>query len=238
MSSLPVLAFNKSDRGVMSFDISTLPDLSFFTLRVNNAEIKKSKHHYTLSYQGKQWMTLNQTHNIQAKELYSSYDQAYGDVVLSGLGFGLLALWIASKPGVTSVRVYEKNYDIITLFRANNPLAQIAIINQDINDVITSCDCLFLDHYEFESTEERLQNIGKIRAKIEHKTFWAWGLERDHAYTVYNLTQEQCYGMHLTLHLIDFRERWSELGLDIPAPQKLNEYVYTFFDKVGYTFLE
>lgn len=222
----------------MSFDVDTLPRLSFLSFKVNNAEIKKSAHNYSLLYDGNQWMTLNQVHNIQAKELYSSYDQAYGDVVLSGLGFGLLALWISSKPEVTSVRVYEKNEDIISLFKFNNPLAPIAVIHQDINEVSTSCDCLFLDHYEFEPTEVRLATSAEIRSRIKHKTFWAWGLERDLAYKTFGLTQEQCYGMYLTMNPVDFTSRWAELGVDGPAPEKLNEYVYTYFDKVGYTFSE
>ena len=181
-------------------------------------------------------MTMNKRHNIQAKELYSSYDQAYGDVVLSGLGFGLLALWVANKEEVTSVRVYEKHLDIISLFIMNNGShPKIILINEDINTVATKCDCLFLDHYEFEETEHRLANMEQIASKIEHTVFWAWALERDLAYSIYGLTQDQCYGMHLTRNLVDFRIRWNELPLKVKRPEALNEYVYTYFDKIGYT---
>jgi hypothetical protein len=218
------------------FDANSLPQVGVNIRRYGNAEIKEVNGGYSLCYEGKQWMTMNKRHNIQAKELYSSYDQAYGDVVLSGLGFGLLALWIAQKPEVTSVRVYEKHLDIISLFVMNNGFnPKIILSNNDIDTVATKCDCLFLDHYEFEETNHRLANMAQIASKIEHTVFWAWALERDLAYSVYGLTQEQCYGMHLTMNLVDFRIRWNELPLKIKRPENLNDYVYTYFDKIGYT---
>jgi hypothetical protein len=218
------------------FDANSLPQVGVSIRRHNNAEIKEVGMGYSLCYEGRQWMTMNNRHNIQAKELYSSYDQAYGDVVLSGLGFGLLALWIAQKPEVASVRVYEKHLDIINLFVLNNGFnPKIILIHEDINTVATKCDCLFLDHYEFEETHLRLANMAQVASKIEHTVFWAWALERDLAYSIYGLTQEHCYGMELTMKLVDFRTRFDELPLKIKQPEALNEYVYTYFDKIGYT---
>lgn len=225
----------------MPFQLDTLPTVNVKHTIFGAAEIQNANNNsYRLLYQGKQWMTANFAHNIQFKELYSSYDLAYGDVVLSGLGLGLLPLWVANKPNVTSVTVYEKNSDVIELFKLNNPQIQnLTIINQDITEVVSSnrFDCLLLDHFEFESVQVKEAEVKRITLNLpNHKVLWWWSLEN--SFTEH-IPAEKIYGTYLRNNSISFFTDYEKLKLSFPTlpaltSTKLNEYVYTYFDKLGY----
>jgi hypothetical protein len=230
----------------MVFDLSTLPKLEIEEAKLNGIEIVRVfPHVLSLFNKGNQWMVVDQHTNQEVKELYSSYDLAYGDVLISGLGFGILATWIASKPEVNSVTVVEVSPEIIELYKKKNLHIKINIINTDIH-MFTSdnhYDCFFLDHYEMERFEWRLKDIQELSSKINHDVLWAWSLEEIYANMSYNLSTYDLRGTHLFNTRVNFYTNWSyftSTTLKIPTLPKLsevkiNEYVYTYFDRIGYT---
>ena len=144
-----------------------------------NAKIIESKDFYRLYVGEKQWMALDMKNKNEINEFYSSYDLSYGDVLLSGLGFGVLAQWIASKPEVKSVTVVEFSQDVVDIFLENNKLHEkIKLVVQDIGlykDTKTY-DWAIFDHYEGE-TQPTKQEIEKICNNIKFNNLWFWSLE-------------------------------------------------------------
>ena len=107
------------------FDLRTVPEVVIKAITYNDVDIVKDLNRpntYRLFNKGLQWNLLDRYTNKQIKEMYSSYDMAYGDVIISGFGFGILACWLASKPEVTSVTVLEVSQDVYDVFLMNNEL--------------------------------------------------------------------------------------------------------------------
>ena len=165
----------------MLFDPSNFPFVNIQEGVYEDICIKKVHLSHILYQNNNRWMLNPIDMNDSIGELYSSYDQAYGDVLLSGLGFGLLAKWIANKPEVKSVTVVEKFNGVIELFKQNNIVDdKINIINQDIRlfKTKTFYDCIFLDHYELEKNKFILEDSKTIFNSIKHDVSWLWPLER------------------------------------------------------------
>jgi hypothetical protein len=139
-------------------------------------------------------MIYNKDTDKEIKELYSSYDLAYGDILVSGLGFGILALWLCSKPNVKSVTVVEISSDVIDLFKQSNSIPNnLNIINDNMVKYNTNkfYDCIFLDHYETQDFDWRLEDISKISSRIKHDYIWAWSLEEMFIHKVYEKSEEK-----------------------------------------------
>lgn len=63
------------------------------------------------------------------------YRQARGDVLIAGLGIGMVLLAVQAKEDVQSVTVVEKEAEVIELVKAQLPLnGKVSIVNQDIFD--------------------------------------------------------------------------------------------------------
>ena len=61
------------------------------------------------------------------------YYHAKGDVLIAGLGIGMVLLGIQSKPEVTSITVVEKEQEIISLVTSHLPLNdKVTIVHSDI----------------------------------------------------------------------------------------------------------
>lgn len=122
----------------------------------DSARLKGSDGVYFLYVNGEIVMTLHSKTANEFFQLYSSYDLAHGDCILSGLGLGLLISMLKTKPNVTSITVYEKHQDVINLNRELNLIDDsITIVNDDIHNLIGSnCDCLLLDHFHSRSGDE------------------------------------------------------------------------------------
>lgn len=225
------------------FDLSTFPDIVVKDLEhIDNdshINIVSGGHgflHYTLYNKGIQWMTWNTFSNKQIKEFYSQYDLAHGKVLLTGFGFGFLASWIASKPDVESVTVIEISKPIVDIFLLNNELSKkINIIYDDASKYKTDeyFDCLFLDHYEFQYLGWILKDVKQICSNIpNHKTFWFWSLEERLSKSKLNLLGEKYIDFYP-----DYKDFKKILNIDsLPElnKEKINEYVYTYYDKIGY----
>ena len=190
------------------------------------------------------WMNSPKNDDTVIKQMYSSYDLAYGNVLVSGLGFGILALWLCNKPEVLSVTVIEFSEDVIKLFKdSNNIPDKLNIINMDIRkyNTDTEYDAILLDHYEKETFDFILDDIEKISSKIKHKSMWAWPLEEIFLFKMYASENHRA----AVLDLVDkgdkdFSPLWNDF-VDNFFPKeemlkninnhKLNEYIYTYFNK-------
>ena len=202
--------------------------------------------HFVLYNSGDRWMVYNKETDIEIKETYSSYDLAYGDVLISGLGFGILALWLCNKPEVKSVTVIEVSNDVISLFNQSNISPdKLTIINDNMITYNTDkeYDVLLLDHYETQDFDWRLEDIKSISSRIKHKYLWSWSLEAIYLLKMYrNEIDEDALnaGCGLDTSNIDFTSMWGSF-IDIFLPQeimlksihgdRLNEYLFSYFDK-------
>lgn len=194
-------------------------------------------------------MTYDIYTNSQAKDQYSLYDMAYGDVLISGFGFGLLACWIASKPEVRSVTVLEISKDIYDIFLMNNELPEkVNVIIADASTYKTEkrFDCILLDHYEFTSSNWIFRDLKKITNNIpNHDLIWAWSLDAKYIEKYFGYRPYELSGNLLYLQCIDFYENYNHfknIFLMIPTlpnftKEKFNEYIMTSFDRIGYSVL-
>jgi hypothetical protein len=224
--------------GVMSYNKLEMPKFNIKESSLGSADIIYKEETYFLYNNGKQWMSFSENNKHQIAEFYSQYDQAYGDVLLSGLGFGILPIWLSSKPEVTSVTVVEISNDVIDLFLLSNDISnKINIINQDILKVTTEkkYDCLFLDHYEKEDWPFKLKNIKEICSKINHDVFWAWSLEKEYLLQFFDVKNTYIFEStpDLSLHWEQFIKKNlpNETHLLKISNKIINEYLYTYCDR-------
>jgi len=226
------------------FNLDTVPRIVVKETRLNDVTVSidpRFPNTYVLRNKESQWMTWDTHSNLQIKELYSSFDMAYGNVLISGFGFGILASWIASKPEVTSVKVLEVSQDVVNIFLSNNDLnKKITIEIIDASKYVSDehFDCVFLDHFELEPKEEVFSKVQKFVTNVpNHDLLWFWSLEGKYLKSLYP------NALFLLEHTsLDFSKDWqyfcvSLLNLPtIPSlpPKKLNEYIYTYFDFIGY----
>jgi hypothetical protein len=231
------------------FNLDTVPEVIIKTINYNNIDIVRDSvrpETYVLFNKGLQWMNFDKYTNKELKEQYSHYDMAYGDVLISGFGFGLAACWLASKPEVKSVTVLEISQDVYDIFLLNNKLPNnVSVIITDASEYKTDkhFDCVFLDHYEKENFDWVVRNMRKIVSNIpNHDLFWFWPFEQRYATVAYGIER---FNTSTTLWdtYIDFYKEYDHFKknvLQIPtlpnlSKDKINEYVYTFSDRLGYS---
>jgi hypothetical protein len=208
----------------------------------NNVKVIKDVNHWRL-IGDVQFMQLHTKSNVEIKELYSSYDLAYGDVLITGLGFGILALWVANKPEVTSVTVIENSQDVVDIFLENNPIPDnVTIIVADANAYTTTThyDCLLLDHYKDGTPQDQVnyEKLNQIAKNIPHDLLWFWSMEYKYLTTCYGLKFADFYLLPVDFSGIDLNEKWQE-WLDflsiptIPSPttDKVKDYIEHYFNR-------
>lgn len=69
-------------------------------------------------------------------EQFTNYDvvlEARGDVLIAGLGIGMVLLPILKKPEVRSVTVVEKSKDVIALVQPQLPKRKLDVVHADIH---------------------------------------------------------------------------------------------------------
>lgn len=232
------------------FDLNKVPKVIVKEMSYNEIDIvrdTKRPRTYRLFNKGVRQMVYDQYVNREIKEFYSQYDMAYGDVLITGFGFGILAQWLSSKPEVNSVTVIELEKDIYDIFLMHNTLHEkVNVIIADASSYKTDkhYDCLFLDHYEHNINEWVFRDMRRVVSNIpNHDLFWAWSLEYKLAEVIYGLDPLGLYNNLLHDNYIDFHEKYdffkgSVCGIrTLPnlTKEKINEYVYTSFDRLGYS---
>lgn len=215
------------------FDIKTVPKVAIRAGTSGNVEIIKRNSAYVLLMNDKQYMVAKTNTDTEIRELYSSYDLAKGDVLITGFGFGILALWLASKPEVASVKVLDISQDVVDLFLRNNKLpdkVSVEIVDAKNYKTDKFYDCILLDHFQdtVPPTPEELQQIS--RNIPNHSLMWFWSLE--------NRLLVECHLEELragnycqvdpTQHWEEFKQRYN-IKLPELSKEKLSEYVGTWF---------
>lgn len=170
--------------------------------------------HYNLLHKGISWMGTDKDF-ISAKDLmHSQYDQAYGDVLLTGLGFGILAKAVAQKEGVNSVTVLELNKDVIDAYLAHNQLDHnMRIIQADASTYTTDkkYDCLLPDHYELQTLKWVLKDMREIAKRVPHDTYWPWSIEEIFLMKTYSReAHPAAWEEILATYKHEIRDKWDE----------------------------
>ena len=138
---------------------------------------KDSRWH--LIVDGVQMMLYTVGHE-QALHFYSHYKLALGNVICTGLGFGVREQWLATKPEVNKITVLEKNKSVIDYHKdiGTQWSDKIEIINCNANEYKGTCDFLSIDHYEKEDTKSIIESIKNTEKNIVSYYMWFWLLER------------------------------------------------------------
>lgn len=126
------------------------------------------------------WMVYNTQTHAQAYEFFSHYFLAHGNVVTTGLGFGIRESWLATKDQITSLDVIERSKDLINYHSEHNAdlLKDITVHHENARYIKLSCDVLLLDHYEKESSYQILEDVKNIHNRVDCKILWFWPFER------------------------------------------------------------
>jgi hypothetical protein len=233
----------------MAFDKNTVPQFNIVLGTSKDVIISspsKESNMFYLCKDNKQLMSRDTKSSKEIKELYSSYDLAYGDVLISGLGFGILSLWVASKPEVKSVKVIEYSQGVIDLFLQSNTLPKNITI--ELGDISTyesneKYDCILLDHFQDLQPENewhlRLEDLKQISKNIpNHNVIWGWCLEHMFLYKKFNVTLKQLFKNPVNFKKSDLYFKWLQFINDdmkvktLPSlsEDKLTEYIYTYFN--------
>jgi hypothetical protein len=154
--------------------------IKYFPAKVGKAELSHTFRGFSLKYDGEEWMSFDPRTEIQAREQFFEIDHAHGVCVTTGLGMGIVQTLLAMKSEVTEVIVYEKNQDMIDLFKIlmkTSPIAldKIQIICKDADSLENiTCDCLFMDHYEKEPAAEIIERSREIAKRCNSNLTWFW----------------------------------------------------------------
>lgn len=97
---------------------------------------------------------------------------AHGNVLIAGLGLGMIILPLLEKPEVETITVIEKNQDVIKLVYPYLKSEKLRVINADIfewkPDKTVKYDSIYFDIWTFITTES-LPEIKKLHNKFKNK---------------------------------------------------------------------
>ena len=95
---------------------------------------------------------------------------SYGDVLIGGLGIGMIILPIQEKEEVSSVTVLEKNLDVIALIAHQLPLNnKVRILNEDVYTWKPDMrfDSVYMDIWGDLSTDD-YEDMKRLKRKYGH----------------------------------------------------------------------
>jgi hypothetical protein len=224
------------------YDIKMLPKFNIKPGKKNSVKIIDLNNSFLLYKNDEKWMNYTNLDDRNIRDLYAMYDQAYGNVLISGLGFGIILKWIESKPEVKKITVLEISQDVIDLFLESNTVSsKVKIIQSDasIYNTNTEYDCIFLDHYEIQGLDFVLEDMRLFSERIKHKVFWAWPLELIYMFKMYEFSYS---GKNHILNDIKkefkYSEKWADFiklyfpknqHLNLISKEKIDEYIDTCF---------
>jgi len=97
---------------------------------------------------------------------------AHGNVLIAGLGLGMIILPLIEKEQVKSITVIEKNQDVINLVYPYLKSDKLTVINADIfewkPEKTAKYDCIYFDIWTF-ITLDNLEEIKKLHNKFKNK---------------------------------------------------------------------
>lgn len=224
------------------FDYNTVPKMSIKPVSIGEFSLSFEENAYRLCRDNTQLMCLNTLNYREIKEQYAMYDLAYGEVLLTGFGLGILPLWIASKPEVKSVTVLELSKEVVELFLLHNDMPKnINVIYADAKTYKTDkqYDCLFLDHFPDHKEWPVYKEVSTIAKNIPHKVLWFYSLESHYVRNYYGFTAVQLVMHFPNLDNYDLTLEWENYAkaFGIDTFPKLNDetlkyYLRCFFVRV------
>lgn len=221
-------------------DKNTIPPVVIEPGIYGSIEIEKKNNYYFLKHSGIQWNVYNKRNMREYHEQWSGYDLAYGDVLLSGFGFGQMATWVASKPEVKSVTVIEKCSDVVTAFLANNDMpSNLTVVIDDAWNYTTDkkYDCIIWDHIpNGEHSLDFYKDLCASAKNIKHDLFWFWSIEAYYIMNYYNISYDNLYIIPIDFKPFDFSTKWENLRSDLDMPSipslskdKIDSYINLYF---------
>lgn len=145
--------------------------------------ITPNKEYVVLSHNGTVTMSNTQMEKWSNRNIIR---HAKGNVLIAGLGIGMILLEIQDNPHVTSITVVEKSKDVIELVGSQLPLNdKVKIVNEDIFDYLanvpsgTEYDTIYFDIWDCVGEEEReqmseLEEIGEeLLSKHGYMDSWS-----------------------------------------------------------------
>lgn len=172
---------------MIDFDLPVIRSYNNNTLTIKKV-VKGFFDSYIMYVNGVQYMEYTNT-NESVYYTVSHCLLAKGDVITTGLGFGIREKMLLENPNVTSITTLEVSDDVIEYHKAHNKelMDKITVINCDANSFSGKCDTLLLDHYEHLGTTDAdglFKVIDHCVSNIDHKLLWFWPLEL-HATTIH-----------------------------------------------------
>ena len=193
---------------------------------------------YYMHYKGILWMSTDKDFMDSRNTSYSQYDLAYGKVLLTGLGFGILAKALSEKPEVTSVTVVELNQEVIDAFLLHNTLnSKVTIVLGDASTFSSDIkyDCLLPDHYETQGFDWRIRDMNNLAKRVKHDLYWPWSIEG--LFLLYKIYPHLDYkSLDQSTKLLEVSKRWKifigEYFPNIPSLVDISdEKLLTYIEK-------
>lgn len=207
-----IKSFGGKEKSISNmFDYNTVPRFSIKPATIGQFSLSFENDTYRLCKGENQLMVLHKSTYRELKEQYAMYDLAYGDVILTGFGLGILPLWVASKPEVTSVTVLELSKEVVDLFLLHNIMPEkITIIYADATSYTTDkkYDCLFMDHFPDHKKWSVYKEIAQIANNIPHKVLWFYGLESHYVRNFYGMKASNLVVRFPSLDNYDLTLEW------------------------------
>jgi len=162
------------------------PILDYYPIQYGNAKIVSSSDipaNFRLTVNDLQWCVLRND-NREMRQLFLELNRSSGDVVTTGLGFGIVQSYLLTKKDITSLTVFEKSLDVIEIFKEtckmnDFDITRLNIINDDANNMKNiTCDWLIMDHFEgiHQPAWEIIDSVRTITSNNNAKNVWFWSI--------------------------------------------------------------
>lgn len=96
---------------------------------------------------------------------------AYGDVLIGGLGIGMIIMAIQDDPKINSITVIENNQDLIDIISTQIPFNEkVTIIQEDVFKwkPNTKYDCIYMDIWAYINSDVYKEEMVPLKRKYGH----------------------------------------------------------------------
>jgi hypothetical protein len=165
----------------MTLSYENIPKIVPGTYGKAKIEYSLESRSFFLFYDDVKWMGVYDDFSDAFDNLYSQYEIAYGNVLITGLGFGILLKALEKKEEVTSITVLEQQQDVVDAFLMHNEIDKnkTKILIEDATTYHTDekFDCFLPDHYEQQGFWWKVEDMNKLSKRINSDRFWPWSIE-------------------------------------------------------------
>ena len=117
-----------------------------------------------------EWLTIMADSELEANQAKEFLDAATGDVLLAGLGIGMVLQPLIDNDNVTSITIVEKFQEVIDLVWTHTPSSsKITLVNDDIYTWTPdkNYDVAWFD--SFINPIDGLDNLGEYKTQMQDK---------------------------------------------------------------------